>query len=97
MSIENAFADIGKLEANAGERTGWPTQQPLALYRRIIEASSNPGDLVLDPFAGCATTCVAAEQLQRKWAGIDIDEEAAKVTNDGFVTKPAFSSWMAAR
>ena len=54
------------------ERTGYPTQKPLALYERIIKASSNVGDMVLDPFAGCATTLVAAERLGRQWAGIDI-------------------------
>ena len=64
------------------ERTGYPTQKPLALYKRMIEASSNPGDMVLDPFAGCATTCVAAEQLGRQWIGIDIREEAGEVILD---------------
>ena len=54
------------------ERTGYPTQKPLALYERIIKASSKPGDMVLDPFAGCATTCVAAERLGRQWIGMDI-------------------------
>ena len=53
------------------EATGWPTQKPLALYERFIAAASNPGDLVLDPFCGCATTMVAAERLGRQWAGID--------------------------
>ncbi len=57
---------------SANERTGFPTQKPLALYERIIKASSNPGDVVLDPFAGCATTPVAAERLGRQWVGIDI-------------------------
>ena len=55
----------------AQERTGYPTQKPLALLERIIKASSNEADLVLDPFCGCATTCVAAERLGRKWVGID--------------------------
>ena len=54
------------------ESTGYPTQKPLALLRRIILASSNEGDLVLDPFCGCGTTVVAANELKRKWAGIDI-------------------------
>ena len=54
------------------ERTGYPTQKPLALYERIISASSNEGDIVLDPFAGCATTPIAAERLGRLWIGIDI-------------------------
>ncbi len=54
------------------QRTGYPTQKPLALYERIIEASSNEGDIVLDPFCGCATTPIAAERLKRQWVGMDI-------------------------
>ena len=61
------------------EWTGYPTQKPLALYERIIKASSNEGDLVLDPFAGCATTCVAAERLGRQWIGVDLNEPAAEI------------------
>ena len=64
------------------ERTGWSTQKPLALYERIIKASSNEGDVVLDPFCGCATTCVAAEKLGRQWVGIDIDPVAETITKD---------------
>ncbi|MDR0882169.1 MAG: HNH endonuclease [Candidatus Adiutrix sp.] len=60
------------------ERTGYPTQKPLVLLKRIIKASSNEGDLVMDPFCGCATTCVGAERLGRKWIGIDIESK----TND---------------
>ena len=66
---------------NSPERknlTGYPTQKPIALLERIISASSNKGDLVLDPFCGCATTCVAAERLNREWIGIDVAEEAAR-------------------
>jgi site-specific DNA-methyltransferase (adenine-specific) len=59
-------------ETLGNEDTGYPTQKPLPLYERIIEASSNPGDLVLDPFCGCATTPIAAERLGRQWAGVDI-------------------------
>ena len=62
------------------EATGWPTQKPLALYEHFIAASSNPGDMVLDPFCGCATTMVASERLGRQWAGIDIDEVAVGIT-----------------
>ena len=62
-----------------GERTGYPTQKPLKLYERIIAASSNPGDVVLDPFAGCATTPIAAERLGRRWVGIDLWEKAHEV------------------
>jgi site-specific DNA-methyltransferase (adenine-specific) len=61
------------------ERTGYPTQKPLALLHRIIKASSNEGDIVFDPFCGCATTCVAAQQLGRKWIGIDIEKQAVKI------------------
>ena len=61
------------------EKVGYPTQKPLALYERIIEASTNRGDIVLDPFAGCATTCVAAERLGRQWVGIDLWDKAHDV------------------
>ena len=64
--------DIPALRGNQPETTGYPTQKPIAVYERIIEGSSNPGDMVLDPFAGCATTPVAAERLERQWVGIDI-------------------------
>ena len=74
--------NIPALNGQAKERTGYPTQKPLALYERMIKASSNPGDIVLDPFAGCATTCVAAEQLGRQWIGIGIREEAGGVIQE---------------
>ena len=61
---------------NQRERTGYPTQKPLGLYERIIKASSKEGDIVLDPFCGCATTLVAAERLDRQWIGIDIWDKA---------------------
>ena len=60
----------------AKERTGYPTQKPLALYERIIKASTNAGDWVLDPFCGCATTPIAAERQGRRWVGMDIWEGA---------------------
>ena len=56
--------------------TGYPTEKPLKLLERIIKGSSNEGDLILDPFCGCATTCVAAEKLNRQWIGVDISEKA---------------------
>ena len=81
--VDNVWTIGQSSVTNKGkERIGWPTQKPLALYRRIIEASSNPGDLVLDPFAGCATTCVAAEQLGRHWVGIDLSPKAKGITMD---------------
>ena len=66
------WVDIPSLNNMAKERTGYPTQKPLALYERIIKASSNAGDIVLDPFSGCATTPIAAERLGRQWVGMDI-------------------------
>lgn len=71
---------IPVLNSQAKERTGYPTQKPLALYRRVIEASSQPGDMVLDPFCGCATTCIAAQDLGRQWAGIDVAGKAIELT-----------------
>ena len=64
------------------ERTGYPTQKPLALYERIIKASSNEGDMVLDPLCGCATTLVAAERLGRQWIGMDAWEKTHQVVLD---------------
>ncbi len=61
------------------ERVGYPTQKPLGLLNRIITVSSNEGDVVLDPFCGCATTLVAADRLNRRWAGIDLSPLAAKL------------------
>ncbi len=61
------------------ERSGYPTQKPLLLLRRVIEASSNADDLVLDPFCGSGTTLVAARQLGRRWAGIDANPEALDI------------------
>src|SRR5712692_3645931 len=70
--ITNAWIDINPLHSSDAERLGYPTQKPLALLERIIEASSNPGDIVLDPFCGCGTAIAAAQKLGRKWIGIDI-------------------------
>ena len=67
---------IGIISPTAKERTGYPTQKPLALLDRIIKASSNEGDMVFDPFCGCATTLIAAEKEQRQWIGIDISDKA---------------------
>ncbi len=72
----NDVWNISLLNSQAKESTGYPTQKPVALLERIIKASSNKDDIVLDPFCGCATTCVAAERLQRHWIGIDISPKA---------------------
>jgi site-specific DNA-methyltransferase (adenine-specific) len=72
MPVGNCWADISLLNPQAAERLGYPTQKPLALLERIISASSNADDLVLDPFCGCGTTVHAAQKLNRRWIGIDI-------------------------
>jgi len=68
----DVWVDIAPLQAAAAEKLGYPTQKPLALLERIVQASSNEGDIVLDPFCGCGTAIVAAEKLKRKWIGIDV-------------------------
>ena len=70
---------IPPLKGNSREYVGYPTQKPLALLERIIKASSNPGDVVLDPFCGCATTCIAGEKWQRQWIGIDLSPKAVEL------------------
>lgn len=76
---EDWWADINSIQAGADERTSYPTQKPLKLLERIIKASSNDGDIVFDPFCGCATTCVAAQSLNRNWIGIDISPKAGEL------------------
>lgn len=70
--IGDIWSDIPPLNSQAQERLGYPTQKPVALLERILNASSNPGDVVLDPFCGCGTTVHAAEKLGRSWIGIDV-------------------------
>jgi site-specific DNA-methyltransferase (adenine-specific) len=70
--VGTVWTDIDRVKNTAGERLGYPTQKPLALLERIIEASTNPGDVVLDPFCGCGTTIEAAQRLDREWIGIDV-------------------------
>ncbi len=93
-AVERAYKERGKVPEDhwtdiaggghipKGERTGYPTQKPLRLYERMIKASSNEDDIVLDPFCGCATTPIAAERLGRKWIGIDIWDNAYEVVLD---------------
>ena len=76
------FGTISNPSVRAKERTGYPTQKPLALLERILKASSNEGDWVLDPFCGCATTLVMADRLGRNWAGIDLSALAIKLVNE---------------
>ncbi|MFH0942104.1 MAG: DNA methyltransferase [Chloroflexota bacterium] len=70
--LQDIWTDIGQMHNLSAERLGYPTQKPEALLERIIKASSNEGDLILDPFCGCGTAVVAAQRLNRKWVGIDI-------------------------
>ncbi len=72
IPIQDVWIDIPPINSQAAERLGYPTQKPLALLERILSASSNPGDVVLDPFCGCGTAVEAAEKLNRRWIGIDI-------------------------
>ena len=79
---ETWWVDIAVAVRSRRENTGWSTQKPLALLERIIKASSNPGDIVFDPFCGCGTALVAAEQLGRRWVGADDDANAIDVIRE---------------
>lgn len=88
VPVQSLWDDIPALHSQSGERLGYPTQKPLALLERIVESSSNPGDVVLDPFCGCGTAVHAAQKLGRRWVGIDITHLAIslieKRLNDAF-------------
>jgi len=77
---EDVWVDVPVIGSGAHERVGYPTQKPLALLERIIKASSNEGDMVLDPFCGCGTAIIAAQKLNRRWIGIDINRQAYEVS-----------------
>lgn len=79
---EDYWIDIGIAPKCAKEYVGYPTQKPLKLLERVISASSNQDDIVLDPFCGSGTTCVAADKLGRNWIGIDISKDAYNVLTD---------------
>ena len=79
VKLQTIWTDIPKVGTSI-EKTGYPTQKPLKLLERIIKGSSNKDDIVLDPFCGCATACVAAEKLGRRWIGIDIAPDAEDIT-----------------
>ena len=82
IPAQDVIADVPPIGSHAKERTGYPTQKPLALLRRFIEASTEPGDMVLDPFAGCATALVAAEELGRQWIGVDVSSVAMRLVHE---------------
>ncbi|MGV0663723.1 DNA methyltransferase [Mycobacteroides chelonae] len=77
--VQDIIVDIDPINSQAAERLGYPTQKPISLMERIISASSNPGDVVLDPFCGCGTTVDAAQRLKRNWIGIDVTHLAIDV------------------
>jgi site-specific DNA-methyltransferase (adenine-specific) len=72
VPLDDVWSDIPPINSQAAERLGYPTQKPEVLLERIIQASSNEGDIILDPFCGCGTAVVAAQNLKRQWIGIDI-------------------------
>jgi len=77
--LQNIWTDIARVSNTSSERVGYPTQKPLALLDRIIKASSDEGDMILDPFCGCATACVAANRIGRQWVGIDLSPLAGQL------------------
>lgn len=79
VAIQTLWDDLEALSATSAERLGYPTQKPLSLLERIIKASSDPDDIVLDAFCGCGTALVAAERLNRRWIGIDCSPTACRV------------------
>ena len=78
----DVITDIPPLSARSKEYLGYPTQKPLKLVNRFIEGASNPDDVVLDPFCGCATACVSAFELKRQWIGIDISPKASQLVSE---------------
>lgn len=79
VPLQTFWDDISPVISGSKERLGYPTQKPLALLERVLKASSNPNDIVLDPFCGCGTALVAAQKLGRQWIGIDISPTACRV------------------
>ena len=77
--VDDVWADIPPVNSQAAERLGYPTQKPLPLLERIIQASTDPDDIVLDAFCGCGTALVAAQRLDRRWIGIDVSPTACRV------------------
>ncbi len=79
VQLQDVWTDLSSIGGTSPERMGYPTQKPLALLERIIQASSNEGDVVLDPFCGCGTAVIAAQKLNRRWIGIDITHLAVSL------------------
>ena len=97
VPVGSVWTDILSFQtrSQAAERVAYPTQKPLALLERIISASSNENDMVLDPFCGCATAAIASEKLGRQWVGIDISERAIELVQDRLHDELGLSSTLA--
>ena len=85
-SLQDIWDDVAPVHQLPKERLGYPTQKPAALLERIVQASSNEGDVVLDPFCGCGTAVAAAEKLKRRWAGIDVTHLAVALMKNRLKT-----------
>lgn len=85
--IQDIITDIGPISSQSSERLGYPTQKPVSLLKRIIEASTNKGDIVFDPFCGCGTTIYAARELERQWIGCDIAILSVKLVREVLTEK----------
>ena len=92
---DDVFSDIQPIAPSAKARLGYPTQKPIELVERIISTSSVKEDVVLDPFCGCATACIAAERLHRRWVGIDISPKAAELVNHRMHDELGLLAWRA--
>ena len=95
VPLQDVWTDIKPIGARAKERVNYPTQKPIALLERIIQASSNEGDVVLDPFCGCATALIAAEKLGRQWVGIDLSPVAKTLVQRRMAKELGFDSLQA--
>ena len=90
--VDTIWDNINPVQAGSSEQVGYPTQKPIALLERIIQASSNEGDVVLDPFCGCATALIAAEKLGRQWIGIDLSPVARTLVQRRMANELGFDS-----
>ena len=86
--LQDILATIDSIDTNSKDRTGWPLQKPEALLDLIIRVSSDPGDVVLDPFCGSGTTCVVAERLGRRWIGMERAPQAEDVLMERLEREP---------
>lgn len=85
VGVQDIITDIGPISSQSKDRLGYPTQKPVALLDRIVRASSNPGDVVFDPFCGCGTTIYAAQRAERRWVGCDIAILAVRLIRERLV------------